>query len=293
MRKARVFISCGQRTTREKNIGMAVEKYFKKRNFDTYFAELVHSSDGLTENIIKFLADSEYFVFIDFKREEIQSGKYRGSVFVNQEIAIATFIKLEGVGFLEEGVIREGILNYQLYNAFQFLDETDIFEKLAESTQDWDIDNVNELLINFDPSTTNRNVRLEDVKGNPMSDWYHLEVVNRRKDKHAFSCVGYVSRIKNLNSNTIENIPTNEFVWAGIGEISANILGGSRRELDAFLWVHGEDNLHFHQRNLFTSNPRYSIPPLNRGRYLIEYLVISSNFPSTNKTFLLEFEGTG
>ena len=96
MRKARVFISCGQSTDREKNIGLAVEAYFKnERRFETYFAERVHSSDALTENIFSFLSQSEYFIFIDFKRDSIGGNDYRGSLFVNQEIAIATFLKLQ------------------------------------------------------------------------------------------------------------------------------------------------------------------------------------------------------
>jgi len=63
MRNARVFISCGQKNRREKNIGKTVEEFFRKRGFETYFAERVHSPDALTENIFKFLKQSEYFVF--------------------------------------------------------------------------------------------------------------------------------------------------------------------------------------------------------------------------------------
>ena len=116
MRKARVFISCGQRTDREKNIGMEVDRHFKKRGFDTYFAEKVHSPEALTEHIFTYLRNSEYFVFIDFKREKINENDYRGSLFVNQEIGISTFLKIPGIGFHEKNVKREGILNFQIYN---------------------------------------------------------------------------------------------------------------------------------------------------------------------------------
>lgn len=70
MRKARVFISCGQSNKREKRIGFAVESYFKNdRKFETYFAERVHSPEALTESIFSFLQKSEYFVFIDFNEK--------------------------------------------------------------------------------------------------------------------------------------------------------------------------------------------------------------------------------
>jgi hypothetical protein len=145
MRKARVFISCGQRTDREKNIGMEVDRYFKERGFDTYFAEKVHSPEALTEHIFTYLKESEYFVFIDFKREKINENQYRGSLFVNQEIGISTFLKIPGIGFHEKKVEREGILKFQIYNAFPFEDGTEIIAKLRDETSNWDPNSVNEL----------------------------------------------------------------------------------------------------------------------------------------------------
>ena len=118
MRPARVFISCGQRNQREKAIGRAVYDYFINKGFEAYFADRVHSPDALTANIFNFIKQSEYFVFIDFKRDELSDGEYRGSLFVNQEIAISTFLGIQGVGFYEKGTKREGILDYQIYNAF-------------------------------------------------------------------------------------------------------------------------------------------------------------------------------
>ena len=67
MRSAQVFISCGQRSEREKQIGLEVQKHFSSRGFDTYFAEKVHSPEALTENIFRSLDRSEYFVSVDFR----------------------------------------------------------------------------------------------------------------------------------------------------------------------------------------------------------------------------------
>lgn len=292
MRNARVFISCGQRTTREINIGKAVEKYFLSRNFLAYLAEQVHSSDALTENIFKFLKQSEYFVFIDFKREKINKKEYRGSLFVNQEIAIATFLKLQGIGFHEKGVKREGILTYHIYNEFPFEDGTEIIKILDKQTKKWDNNSVNELKIIYNPQSTSRNVTLTNPQQKPLSDWYHLEIKNRNKNKHAFSCLGYVTRIKNLNNGEKYNIPTIELVWSGIGDIMVNILGGTSRDLDAFFIIHGKNKIHFHQRPLSTTNPRYFLPDLPQGKYLIEYTIISSNFEKASQSYILEFEGS-
>lgn len=195
----------------------------------------VHSSDALTENIFSFLSQSEYFIFIDFKRDNIGGNDYRGSLFVNQEIAIATFLKLQGLGFYEKGVKREGILNYHIYNAFPFEDITEILKVIAEETKEWDNESVNELYLSYEPSSTTRNIVINNAPNNPLSDWYHIEVKNRNKSKHAFSCIGYVTSIRNIDSGEIISVPTNELIWSGIGDISVNIMANGKRDLDAFL----------------------------------------------------------
>ena len=287
LRSARVFISCGQGNSREKDIGMAVRQYFADRGFETYFAERVNSSEALTENIFRFLNDSEYFVFVDFRRERLPEDQYRGSLFVNQELAIATFLQLPGIGFTEKGVKREGILAYQIYNAVSFEDGTQILAALKEKTADWESDSVNELAIRYDPNATTKGARLSNCPGNPASDWYHLEVLNRNKRKHALACMSYVTEIHNLESDQKYNLPTIELNWSGIGEVTANIIAGGRRDLDAFLVVQGHDHVLFHERSLGTTNPRYHLPKLGPGRYEIKFAVMSANFTTVASRYLL------
>lgn len=291
MRKARVFISCGQATDREKKIGLAVEAYFKdERKFETYFAERVHLSDALTENIFSCLAQSEYFIFIDFKRDKIEGNDYRGSLFVNQEIAIATFLKLQGLGFYEKGVKREGILNYHIYNAFPFEDGTEILKVIAEETKQWNNESVNELYLGYNPESTTRNTVINNALNNPLSDWYHIEVKNRNKNKHAFSCIGYVTSIRNIDSGEIISVPTNELIWSGIGDISVNIMANGKRDLDAFFVIHNDGLIRFNQRLLSTTNPNYRLLDLPKGKYLITYAIVSNNFAITQRDFHLIYE---
>jgi len=291
LRSARVFISCGQGNRREKAIGIAVREYFVDRGFETYFAELVNSAEALTENIFRFLNNSEYFVFIDFKREKLSDDQYRGSLFVNQELAIATFLQLPGLGFTEKGVRREGILAYQIYNAISFEDGAQILAALKEKTADWKTDSVNELAIRYDPNATTRGAHLSDVPGNPASDWYHLEVLNRNKRKHVLSCMGYVTEIHNIETGHKYDLPTVELNWSGIGEVTTNIIADGRRDLDAFLVVEGHNHILFPERRLGTTNPRYHLPELGPGRYEIEFMVVSGNFATVASRYLLEFEG--
>lgn len=297
-----MFISCGQQNDREKEIGKAVGQHFAKRGFETYFAELVHSSEALTENIFRFLENSEYFVFIDFRRDKIRGKKwldwmkgtkYKGSLFVNQELAIATFLKLDGIGFVERGVKREGILNYQIYNANQFEDGNEILAALGTETAGWDPESVNELAIRYDPDATTRGIMHAGWPGGPKpSDWYHLEVLNRNKRKHALSCMGYVSQIRDQKNERLYDLPTNELNWSAIKDVSANIIAGARRDLDIFYVVQGHDQIIFHERPLGTTNPRYHLPRLDPGSYEIQLMVVAANFATVEREFLLEYDGS-
>ncbi len=289
MRSARVFISCGQRSERDKDIGLAIEKHFASRGFETYFAEKVHSSEALTESIFRFLDQSEYFVWVDFRRDPLDEDEYRGSLFVGQELAIATFLKLPGIGFVEKGVRREGIAEYQIYNAITFEDSTEIISALEQQTANWDKDSVNELAIRYEPSAISRGLKNENQQ---VADWYHLEITNRSKRKHALSCLAYVTKIDDMNSRATIDLPTNELNWAGIGDVTAHIIAGAHRDLDAFFVIHGQPYIRFHQRPLGTNNPRYHLLDLGPGRYRIEYTVISTNFTSVAAQFELEFAGT-
>lgn len=286
-------MSCGQHSNREKEIGKAVKQHFTERGFETYFAELVHSPEALTENIFRFLGASEYFVFVDFRRDEIEGGRYKGSLFVNQELAIATFLKLPGIGFVERGVKREGIIDYQIYNAIDFEDGAEILTALGTKTADWDLESVNELAIRYDQGATTRGIMHAGWPGGPKpSDWYHLEVLNRNKRKHALSCMGYVSQIRDRKTTKLYDLPTNELNWAGIANESANIIAGARRDLDIFYVVEGHDHIIFHERALGTTNPRYHLPQLDPGGYEIQLIVVAANFATVKGEFLLEYEGS-
>ena len=245
----------------------------------------------MTANIFNFIKQSEYFVFIDFKRDELSNGEYRGSLFVNQEIAISTFLGIQGVGFYEKGTKREGILDYQIYNAFQFEDGTEIITILDEETATWDKGSANEIALSFNESDITRNVRVANNPVSPLSDWYHIGVTNRNKNKHAFNCIGYVSKIIDHSGNAEILIPTCELIWSGYGVYEVNIVGGTTRELDAFWILHEEDIIRFQHRPLTTSNPKYQMPSLVKGEYIIEYTVLSGNFANSSQRYKLQFGG--
>jgi len=71
--RARVFISCGQsKGTDEEVTASAVAGRLEKLGFDPYVAVQEQTLRGLKENIFEQLAKSEYYIFVDFKREELR-----------------------------------------------------------------------------------------------------------------------------------------------------------------------------------------------------------------------------
>ena len=92
-----VFISCGQFTEEEISLGKAVEALIRdETSFDAYFAEQQNSLEGLTTNILSNLNGTSGFIAIMHHRGEFDTPNgyvIRGSVWIEQEIAIAAFIQ--------------------------------------------------------------------------------------------------------------------------------------------------------------------------------------------------------
>src|SRR5438105_1747575 len=116
------FISCGQKTEEEKKIGIELVSYFTKHGFEPYFAEEVHNPLGLTQSIYNNLRTSEYFVCVNFEREDSEYG----SLFVQQEIAIASYNELPLVAFHQPGVKLSGVAKYLHVNSIKFNNFHDI-----------------------------------------------------------------------------------------------------------------------------------------------------------------------
>ena len=126
-----VFICCGQqKDTEEIEIARQICSSLKEHGYEPYIAVEQQCLLGVTDHIFDRIAKSEYFLFIDFRRDELnlgsqngdENGKYRGSLFSHQELAIASFLGKNVVAFKEQGVSREGISSYIMANASVFSD---------------------------------------------------------------------------------------------------------------------------------------------------------------------------
>ncbi len=148
--KPLVFISCGQFTDDEISLGKAVEAFIRDETpFDAYFAEQQNSLDGLTANILSNLNRASGFIAIMQNRGELETPHghvKRGSVWIEQEIAIAAFIqhvlgrRIEVALYVERGISREGIRQQLRLKPVEFDRSDDILTDLRERVKSWSIE---------------------------------------------------------------------------------------------------------------------------------------------------------
>lgn len=117
---AQVFVSCGQHDAEERAAAHAIHEQLRAAGFEVYVAVAAQSIEDVNSGIIRQLKRSDYYVFIDFVRESVGDSS-RGSLFTNQELAIAYVLGFERVLFFQHpDVKREGLLRYMGSNATGF-----------------------------------------------------------------------------------------------------------------------------------------------------------------------------
>jgi hypothetical protein len=287
--KARIFISCGQQTE-ELSIAEIIQIRLIEMGFEVYVAKKDHVLACLTSNIFDKLENSEYFLFIDFKREKLikiidgeehDEGKYRGSLFTNQELAIATFLKdIQVLGFQEKGLCyREGILPYTQINPIEF-DDRDrlpdlVIQKVIE--KGWKNNWRNELQMSFREHFDEIDrVALVDLP----SRWFHIRVKNLNKRKVARNCIAYVERIKHIESGRISVPDQIELKWAVLTPQSISIAPNSERKLDAFWYAVSDGIIKLGINSFLVDNNQTPLQYMLgiTGTYEIDYVVYSDNY---------------
>jgi len=140
-----IFIACGQRELREKDLGNKVFEVVRfHKNLEPFLAEDTHSFDGLTSKIFGNLEHCSGFIAILHQREDgAENPKFRNSsLWINQEIAIAAFLSFREKRdipvrvFVETkgdvNVKVEGILKYIMANAIPFSSDEEVLEILKK-----------------------------------------------------------------------------------------------------------------------------------------------------------------
>ncbi|MGA2466287.1 MAG: hypothetical protein ABSH06_18290 [Thermodesulfobacteriota bacterium] len=277
--KTKIFISCGQKKDSvETKIAKQIEDKLINLGFDTYLALEQHSLRSLKENIFKHLMDSEYFLFVDFKREQLNnSNNFRGSLYTNQELAIASFLEKEVIPFQQKGILHiDGMLSSLQLNPIKFNNKEknklpDLIEQQIKQSG-WNNQWKNKLDISIHPNYSDADKQSGDVGRH-----YFLRIDNLHKDKIAFNCTAYVKSIVNKTNNLAFPTETVELKWAGSLVPSVTIMPKSCRLLDAFFVLHSKpDRLRF---SSFSDSLKHLGPLTGTREYEIVYIVVSENFP--------------
>lgn len=150
-----VFISCGQSSDEERALGQQVEKLLGELTpFEGYFAQSQVSLKTLTENVLTRLHQSVGLIAIMHHRglvvhnrgfDEIPSEEkiIRGSLWIEQEVAIAAFMEqvlhrpLHVALFVQRGIAIDGIRKHLHLNAVEFETGAEVIEHLRKILPDW------------------------------------------------------------------------------------------------------------------------------------------------------------
>jgi hypothetical protein len=146
--KELVFISCGQATQEEKKLGSDVFQLVSELTpYLPYFAENQASLEGLTQNILGNLNKAVGFIAIMHPRGmvKLHDGKeaVRGSVWIEQELAIAAFIeqilnrKIRVAAYIHEDIRREGMRDQLLLSPVRFSTDSEVLDHLRNVLPDW------------------------------------------------------------------------------------------------------------------------------------------------------------
>ena len=203
---SKIFLSCGQSNDRERRAAARLKDELINQGFDVYVAIRAQSIQDVNSGIINELKRSDYYVFVDFRREKLggcASREYRGSLFTHQELAIATVSGFERVLFFrEKGVKLEGLMRYMGANAIPFDSEEDLVNALAAAFREraWRTDYSRHLIAaKLTWSATSISV---PWFGNTWFSGYFLflDIENRRRDQAAFDTIARLEFIQPAGS---------------------------------------------------------------------------------------------
>lgn len=304
--RAKIFVSCGQRHV-ERHVVAQIKKLLRRLGFDTYVAYEQHTPEDVRRHIFDELESSEYYLFIDFPREELvpmpgthlMPGTHRGSLFTHQELALASFLRLPMLGFRHSSVLPEdGVSQFILLNAIEFSDERSLLRQVKKKAKErWNPHWKNCLLI------TRRGAERDLVRidSGYNRNWYHMCVSNLHHDKWAKNCAAYVTSVHRVDSRSREQHPLQiELRWSArtgpfvhIQPSSAKRYRGRMLDVGFVTYETGQNIFHhgFYSDSAYNqgrSSWSRTATLIGPGRWIIGYVVISENFPDATITLNLK-----
>ena len=140
-----VFISCGQYTEEERDLGKRARNLVEQHtSYEGYFAETQTTLKALSENILRRLYESVGLIVIMHHRGKIEGcNTIRASVWIEQEVAIATLMEqvlgrpLYVALFVQKGIAIEGIRQQIQLNPIEFTNGEEVISALQKILPTW------------------------------------------------------------------------------------------------------------------------------------------------------------
>jgi hypothetical protein len=297
----KVFVSCGQATRTERKAAGEIGDLLKAKGFQPYVAIETQSIEDVNFEIISNLKSSDYYVFVDFRREVIKkklfgSAVYRGSLFTNQELALTYILSFQKVMFIQQTGIRlEGIAKYIASNARSFSDPSSIALILEEEIgkRRWSPSYSRHLVPSrvelsqspalFGDHTTGPNGRLSFI--------CLVDIENRRVDRAAMGSIARLASIVYPNRSRVVSPDRTHLKWAGQPGFLRSMLPESTERLDAFS-IDANDRLKVFLHSAADIHPREPIIAGSTGMHVLHYEVYSEGFPLLEFDLHLELTGS-
>jgi hypothetical protein len=306
--RSRVFVSCGQRRTRrapapidELKAARAVGRALSKLGFVPYVATDRQSLRGIVENVLSELHRSEYLVFIDFIRDEVRdppnaNGRYRGSLFSHQELAIATDLGIEILGFQETGLDpRDGFVGYVQGNVYQFrpMDRIRLPELVTRQVKarirsgEWATGWRRQLRVETEPGRTGPAF---DHLLQKDTLWFHLRLINDHRTVHAFSAAVFATKIRKFPVGRWQDLPPIPLKFDLLTTTTNIVPAGESRRFNAFRATVPSPTVGVMVYNPFIVDypaiqKDFTLP--GPARYVVRVEAISEGFDRVRRDFLI------
>lgn len=201
--RSKVFISSGQRKE-ELRVAKQIGKMLRSRGFKFFIAKDVQSIPEINSGIIRELKDSDCYLFVNFCREKLANGKFRGSLFSHQEFAIAYALKFEDKILVvnQKGVEREGLLRYFGCNSVEFSGYRDCVAVVRRALKrtNWSPDYSRRLQAGKTHVSRGMRYTNPDTEINLKGDMWVLDIHNHRPDVAARETTGRLISYKRTRS---------------------------------------------------------------------------------------------
>lgn len=260
-----------------------IARWFSDEGFEPYVAIESQSIQDLNAGIIGNLKAADYYVFVDFRREQVRTSTdgipvYRGSLFTQQELAIAYVLGFEQCVFLRQsGVLLEGIGQYILSNAASFEESTQALPVLQEHVRKrgWAKHYSRHLRIEK-LRWSKDSIRYGDHTGANSQRVLFGEIHNRRLDVGALDVVVRLVNVKpEPSGRDCQPVDRSNLKWAGHPAYSCIIRPGDYEEVA--LNIDRPTSAYLHSE--LDVVPRQSILSGSAGAFLLAYEVFAQHFP--------------